>query len=132
MSGFDDCAGLAAAADNLLARSAELKMLRKLNPGEARKVAAQIEVFEKRFRGFLTLTEGVPKLRQEAEVTIRQFARGRERFGIGNGGQVEITETKLAKFLADTEEIPGQREAAEEALLKFASARSLLNGEAGN
>jgi hypothetical protein len=129
---FDDCAQLSAAADELLSRSEELKRLRIVNPYEARKVAARIEEFEKRFSAFLAVTHEVPKLREDAEAMLVKFSRARERFGIANGGQVEILHTKLSKFLADTVEIPAQRDVAEDALLKFAAARSLLNGEAGN
>lgn len=129
MSGFDDdCAQIAAAADNLLARSAELKMLRVVNPGEARKIAGQIEVFEKRFADFLARTEEASKLRAEAKAWLEKFARFRKI----EGGQVEALETKFTTFLTDTEAISDQRDVAEQALLKFASARSLLNGEAGN
>lgn len=129
---FDDCAQLSAAADDLLSRSEELKTLRIVNPGEARKVAARIGEFEKRFSAFLAVTNEVPKLRQDAEAQLLRFSQARERFRIAKGGQVEIVETKLSKFLADTVEIPAQREVAEAALLKFAAARSLLSGEAGN
>ena len=134
MNGIDknDCAQLSAAADDLLSRFEELKTLRIVNPGEARKVAAQIGEFEKRFSAFLAVTDETPKLRQDAEATLAKVAPARERFGIAKGGQVEIVETKLSKFLADTAEIPAQRAVAKDALLKFAAARSLLSGEAGN
>jgi hypothetical protein len=129
---FDDCAQLSAAADDLLARSDELKMLRIIDPGEARKIEARIGEFEKRFAAFLAVTQEVPKLRQDAETAIAAFARARERFEIAKGAQVDVVEAKLSKFLADTMEIPAQRDVAAEALLKFASARSLLSGESGN
>jgi hypothetical protein len=129
---FEDCAQLSAAADDLLARSEELKALRTVNPGEARNIAARIAEFEKRFRAFLSVTNEVPKLREDAKAALANFASARERFNLQPGGQVEVLEKKFTKFLADTEEIPAQRDVAEEALLKFAAARSLLSGEAGN
>ena len=131
---FDDCAQISAtaAADDLISRSEELKTLRIVNPGEARKVAAQIAEFEERFSAFLAVTDETPKLRQDAEAMLLKVSRARERFGIAKGGQVEIVETKLSKFLADSAEIPAQRAAAKDALLKFASARFLLSGESGN
>ena len=98
----------------------------------ARKIAARIAEFEKRFAAFLAVTDEVPKLRQDAKAALAQFASARERFNLQPGGQVEVLEKKFTKFLADTEEIPAQRDVAEEALLKFAAARSLLSGEAGN
>jgi hypothetical protein len=129
---FDDCAQLSAAADDLLARSEELKTLRIVDPGEARKVSARIAEFEKRFSAFLAVTHEVPKLRKDAKAALENFASARVRFNLQPGGQVEVLEKKFTKFLADSEEIPAQRDVAEEALLKFASARSLLSGEAGN
>ena len=129
---FEDCAQALAGADRLFALSDKLKALSILNPSGAREVAAWIAEFEKRFAAFLAVTDEVPKLRQDAEATILQFARARERFGIAQGGQVDIVEAKLSKFLADTVEIPAQRDVAQEALLKFAAARSLLSGEVGN
>jgi hypothetical protein len=129
---FDDCAQLSAAADELLSRSEELKRLRIVNHYEARKVAARIAEFEKRFSAFLAVTHEVPKLREDAKAALAKFASARERFNLHSGGQVEVLEKKFTQFLADSEEIPAQRDVAEDALLKFAAARSLLNGEAGN
>lgn len=129
---FDGFADLSAAADRMLARSGELKVLRIVDPPEARKIAAEIEVFEKRFSNFLAQTGEVPKLREDAKAALAQFARARERFNLQSGGQVEASEKKFSTFLANSEKIPEQRETAAEALLKFASAKSLLNGEVGN
>jgi hypothetical protein len=128
---FDDCAQLSAAADDLLARSGELKVLRIVNPDEARNVAARIAEFEKRFAAFLEVTHKVPEMREVAKTALAEFASARERY-LQTGVPVEALKQKFTRFLADTEEIPAQRDVAEEALLKFASARSLLSGEAGN
>jgi hypothetical protein len=129
---FDDCADLSATADRMLARSGELKVLRIVKPAEARRIAAQIEAFENRLSDFLALTEGIPKLREDAKAALAEFARARERFNLQSGGQVDALDKKFSTFLADSEKIPAQREIAAEALLKFAGAKSLLSGEAGN
>ncbi|MGC2494621.1 hypothetical protein [Candidatus Binatus sp.] len=131
---WNDCARLAEAADKMLALAGDLRVLRSVNPSEARKVATQIELFEKRFTKFLAETAETPKLREKAKAMLAELDSARARFNITGPRQVQADalEKKFSKYLADTEEVPRQRDVVEEALLKFAAARSQLNGESGN
>lgn len=65
---------LVSAADRLLKRSDEVRLLGRTNPAEARRIDGIIEAFEKRFASFLAETEEIPAQREAAKDALLKFA----------------------------------------------------------